>query len=166
MPYKLSLENGQTLAIGDHVTLSAEAQIKGIGPAGHSVQLYEMHPDDDHVVGLYSDTQLAGWGDLDGEVGDNHGWYVNVQDLIWLLEWNQGKAKIINSNFEFNGVQLKGSECKFLSSIQNTKDKLVFVELNEDVGGCSADGLGKRGHCVAVPSKIIKDVSKKKSNST
>ena len=31
-----------------------------------------------------------------------------------------------------------------------------FIELEEDVAGCSADGLGKTGHCVVVSAKDIK----------
>jgi hypothetical protein len=156
----IMLGNGTMVSIGQYVRLSTKAQDRGIGPRGNMVQLYEMHPDADDTIGLFSDSPIPGWGDLDGEVDDGHGWYVGIRDLDWIIEISEGKPKIISHNFEFNGVQLKGMDCKFLSILENTKENLAFVEFNEDIGGCSADGLGKRGHCVAVPRKIIKDRSK------
>jgi hypothetical protein len=156
----ITLDNGRTLTLGENVRLSKTAQERGVGPEGHTVQIYEMHPDSSHTVGLFSPTPIEGWSDLDGEVDHKHGWYVGIKDLNWIIESNEGKMKSISHNFEFNGVQLKGKKCKFLSILENTKDNLAFVEFEEDIGGCSADGLGKRGHCVAVPRKVIKDSSK------
>jgi len=49
-------------------------------------------------------------------------------------------------------VELGGKPCRMLAGLD---DGTVFVEFNEDVNGCSADGLGKAGHCVAVKTKIL-----------
>jgi hypothetical protein len=35
------------------------------------------------------------------------------------------------------------------------EDGTVFVEFEEDVNGCSADGLGRAGYCVAVNTKVL-----------
>jgi len=156
----IMLENGRMITVGEDIYLSKAAQDRGIGPKGQLIQIYELHPESSDTVGLFSETVIDGWSDLDGEVDNGHGWYVSIKDLNWIIESNEGRMKIVTRNFEFNGVRLKGNKCKFLSVLEGTKDNLAFVEFEEDIGGCSADGLGKRGHCVAVPRKIIKDSSK------
>jgi len=65
---------------------------------------------------------------------------------------------MINEQFEIGGklkhrgVDLEGKSCRMLAGLD---DGTVFVEFKEDVNGCSADGLGKSGHCVAVKTGIL-----------
>lgn len=40
----------------------------------------------------------------------------------------------------------------------NSSQGQSFVEFDEDVGGGSADGLGKTGFCVALPSELLENV--------
>lgn len=47
---------------------------------------------------------------------------------------------------------LKGLECKIITPLDSNN---VFVEFEEDVGGCSCDSMGKRGHCIAVRSDCL-----------
>ena len=158
---KLIMLNHKVYELGDMVTLNEEGERRGIGPAGLMVQLYDWHPDEHKVIGLYCEDSLSNWGTLDGEVSDQHGWWINIDELdICVVNPNKNRSvKIINKSLNIGGIELKGKECKLLCPIQNTD--MVFVEFNEDVNGCSADGLGKRGYCLGVPTNVLKDVKVK-----
>lgn len=59
---------------------------------------------------------------------------------------------VISKDMNFKGRNLKGMKCQFLIEVDSDT---AFVELEEDVGGCSADGFGKTGHCVVVNKGIL-----------
>jgi len=59
---------------------------------------------------------------------------------------------IIAVDYNFKGRNLKGMECELLADI----GKYVMVEMDEDVGGISCDGLGKKGHCIPISLDILK----------
>ena len=88
---------------------------------------------------------------MDGEVNEYRGWWIPADRLSYCIEENSGQFEI-GSDIDHKGVQLKGKPCKILASMG---DGSVFVEFEEDVNGCSADGLGKAGRCVAVNPGIL-----------
>jgi hypothetical protein len=91
------------------------------------------------------------WGDLDGEVENRKGWWINKDNLAKCVSgW--GGTYEVSVKLEHRGVNLKGKSCRMLAGLD---DGTVFVEFEEDVNGCSADGLGKTGHCVAVNTKLL-----------
>ena len=59
-------------------------------------------------------------------------------------------------DFNFKKRNLKGMRCKVIH--HNRSHGQSFVEFDEDVGGGSADGLGKTGFCVALPSELLENV--------
>jgi len=106
----------------------------------------------DGSIGLYSQDQLVDqWSDLDGEVENRRGWWVNKERLEKCIEGWGGEYHVAGK-LEHRGVDLKGKPCRMLAGLD---DGTVFVEFEEDVNGCSADGLGKTGHCVAVNTKVL-----------
>ena len=76
---------------------------------------------------------------------------MSADDLAQCIESFRGQYEV-SSKLENRGVDLKGRSCRMLAGFE---DGTVFVEFEEDVNGCSADGLGKAGHCVAVNTKVL-----------
>jgi hypothetical protein len=104
------------------------------------------------LIGLYSPSKrIANWSDLDGEVGSGKGWWISAKDLARCTD-APNLEYVIGKEFAYRGEDLKDKPCKILAGLD---DGTVFVELEEHVSGCSADGLGKAGHCVAVPRDIL-----------
>jgi hypothetical protein len=66
----------------------------------------------------------------------------------------------ITKDVEFKKHPLKGMKCRIVTSLSNGDH---IVELEENVGGLSADGLGKQGHCVVISPSHLKTVKEKKS---
>jgi hypothetical protein len=102
---------------------------------------------------------MSGWGDLDGMVGTRRGWWLSTTELEKCIDSDDQDYEVIK-DLEHRGVQLKGMVCRKLANL-NDGAGTIFVEFEKDVNGCSADGLGKAGHCVALSHKILK-VKKKK----
>lgn len=157
MPVKL---NGRMFNTGDNVTLNNRARhhIPGVSE-GLTVEIHIIRAGQPPVVGLYSPGgRIDGWADLDGNVSSRRGWWISTEELELCVHEGAGEYEVTKS-FEHRGVQLKGKACKHLVTMH---DGTVFVEFDEDVNGCSADGLGKAGHCVALDRKILKIQDKKK----
>lgn len=100
------------------------------------------------------------WSDLDGAVERYKGWWVRTCDLGECIEETDCSGFEVAVEFEHCGIKLKGKHCHILGTLDNGT---VFVEFDEDVNGCSADGLGKSGHCVALKAKLL--ASRKRSKS-
>ena len=161
---KLLQHEGDNIEIrlGEILTLNTRAQSAGVGQAGSKVEIFMWHYDYAHLVGLraYEPEYMPGWNDLEGEVGDEQGWWMEMPDLMRYTNIVRPRQMVVSKNHMFKGKELKDMPCKFLAYIQKTK--LSFVEFEEDIGGCSADGLGRRGHCIAVPTNILKTEPAKK----
>lgn len=126
---------------------------------GLSVEILIVRSGSSPTIGLHSpDQRIDGWGDLEGNVGSRRGWWVAASELESCIREAAHEYEV-NKDFEHRGVQLKGKKCKQLASMQ---DGTIFVEFEEDVNGCSADGLGRAGHCVALDHKILKVCKQKK----
>lgn len=119
------------------------------GPEGLEVVLLFIRGTD---LGLYSPTKrISNWGDLDGEVESERGWWIGASSLEKGIQMYDGEYEV-GIDLEQRGVNLKGKPCRMLASLDNGT---VFVEFDEDVNGCSADGLGKTGHCVALKTEVL-----------
>lgn len=125
---------------------------------GLSVEIMRIRGGSPTLVGLHSpDERIDGWGDLDGHTGNRRGWWVSANELSGcIIEGNDDFE--VSKDIEHRGVKLKGKTCRRLATMS---DGSIFVEFDEDVNGCSADGLGKTGHCVALSPSALK-VKKKK----
>jgi len=153
--------NGRIFKQGDMVTLNDKAASHINGPAGLRVQLYSIDSDGNQI-GLYSpDKRIDSWGDLHGHVSSFRGWYVSVTELAMIIEQDDAPYEIAKA-ITYRGKELKGMTCRLVAALDK---HLMFVELEEHVDGCSADGLGKTGHCVAVPSNSVKRIKKSEKKS-
>lgn len=148
MPHEIMV-NGQKIRRGDSIRLNENAPAICRAPVGHMVLVHIIKA---NLVGLYSPgKKLSHWGDLDGEVADGKGWWIEIDNLSRCID-SSAVEYVIGNEFKHRGVDLKDKPCKILAGLE---EGMVFVELEEHVSGCSADGLGKAGHCVAVPRGIL-----------
>ena len=102
-------------------------------------------------IGLVSDRPRDGWHDLDGHCKSNCGYWVEPRELTKYYAVVKDKH-VVSANVQFKGRSLKGMGCKILSNLPKSK---IFVELDENVGGASGDGLGKKGHCVVLRKENV-----------
>jgi len=154
--------NGKSYNLGDTITFTKQARSICHAPNGLSVEIkfITVNSNGKYSVGLYSPHQkVEEWSDLDGEVGSRRGWWIDAISLEKCIE-NLGGEFVIDKPLEHRGINLKGKLCRMLAHPDNGT---IFVEFNEDISGCSADGLGKAGHCVAVKSNILTKKKRKKS---
>lgn len=148
MPLEVII-NGRKLRRGDMIKLNENAPAICRAPKGQEVYIHIIK---NNLVGLYSpEKRMSHWGDLDGEVGDGKGWWIERDNLARCID-SGDVEHLISKEFTHRGTDLKDKPCKILAGLD---DGLVFVEFEEHVSGCSADGLGKAGHCVAVPRGIL-----------
>jgi len=144
--------NGRKYECGEFVTLNHRAPSRVQAPIGTKVELFSISKDGSRVS-LYSPHKhIDGWSDLSGKVKNGHGWCVKTKDLSSLVD-RDDRVYEIGYGVSYRGKNLKGKLCKVVADIE---DNMAFVELQEHVGGCSADGLGKMGHCVAIPNKSLR----------
>lgn len=91
-------------------------------------------------------------------------WVVEYVNMFILYKDAEPKGKMtVNKNLMFKRKNLKGKTCKILASLDEHN---VFVEMEEDIGGGSCDGLGKGGHCVPIEREFltkVKDENKTKA---
>ena len=140
------------------IKLNAFAEDEGIAPEGTTPIVYKIQRvfngeyDDDQIALYNQDYKIDGWHDLDGQVDSGRGRWFGATELGQYIDVPDGQV-VINKDINFKGRNLKGMKCQFLIEVGADT---AFVELEEDVGGCSADGFGKAGHCVVVNRGILK----------
>jgi hypothetical protein len=99
---------------------------------------------------------LDGWHDLDGDLNDNLGYYMKLVQLdsFWQNTVIRDiRGKVID-NYEHKGTDIKGYEFRLIQV--DEESNLVLVELDKYVDGFSGDSMGKKGHCLLLPTEITK----------
>lgn len=105
-------------------------------------------------IGIASYKALESWGDLNGKVPPCCGLWISVKVMMNHFELDRiGRKVVIKDKFVFKRRNLKGKVCKIVGILPSSK--IMFVELQEHIDGCSADGLGKAGHCILIPQKHL-----------
>jgi len=156
MPQSIKIA-GKIIRVGDRLRGNYSAPERGFGREGDMVTVIRITSD--KRLGIRSEKRLEGWGDLDGLVPRRQGYWATrevIHDNFDLVE----PKFIVNANVQHKKHSLKGMKCTLLRDIGD--GEYSFVELEENVGGGSADGLGKAGHCVLVPAGSLKEVPVKK----
>lgn len=96
------------------------------------------------------------WEAAGGMTGPNCGLKMCVVEyavMFTLYKDSEPKGKMtVNRDLMFKRTNLKGKSCKILARLNSNN---VFVEMEEDVGGGSCDGLGKGGHCVPIEQEFL-----------
>jgi hypothetical protein len=154
------------VAIGDTFATTEKAAHEGHGNEGDIVRvkvIKERNDSDNRfLIGLVSEIPNGNWSNLDGAVAPGHGYYFRRRELFSYFVPIIMERMMINDSYTFRKLELQGMECNMLAFLPDGKS--VFVEFDKDVGGCASDGLGKAGHCLAVPKEILKKVKKVKKN--
>lgn len=146
--------NGRTYAEGDSLTLNHNAPSICYAPNGLQVVIKKIRSDES--IGLYSpNRRIDEWHDLEGRVGNCRGYWVQLPQLTRCVSLGDTKYVVIN-DLVSRGVELKGLRCQILTMLESGS---LFVEFDEHVNGCSADGHGKSGHCVSLEQKDLKQVA-------
>jgi hypothetical protein len=145
---------------GDVFSVNRRGAERGFGPVGAVLSIFTVKMDgDDPSYGIFSEKHNNNFHDLGGLVESGHGYWFSSRDIHeGLNPYNQ--SFVISSDFEFRGKNLKGLAARRIQHLSNADHSLVEVE--KDVGGGSGDGLGKKGRCIVVPNKILKEKSNKK----
>jgi hypothetical protein len=157
MPKHITIGD-KRLCIGNKVRSTERAAENGICSADMILTVHQFKGDGELLVGLYSERRLGGWGDLDGAVPSKQGFWATRDVILDNFELISNDY-IITGNESFKGKNLKNMRCKILHV--DRRSGATFVELDKNVGGGSADGSGRRGHCVVVSQKSL--VKKKQS---
>lgn len=113
----------------------------------------------DLQIGLVSIKPVDGWHNLNGMCKDGYGYWIEPRHIKQTFNITESRH-IVKANVSFKKKQLMGMECNILTNLPRSK---VFVELAENVGGASCDGLGKKGHCVVLRKEHIGPMTEKNS---
>lgn len=146
------------LRIGDVLIATSEVGGSGLCEEGELLTVAGVHPGaKESHYGLVSKRKRSGWHRLDGLCEDGHGYWVPLS-LIKKCLRPYNSEMIVEENFEHRGRNLRGMKCRMLSDLSYSDQ--ILVEMAENVGGSGGDGLGKAGHCVLLPRKVVRENKK------
>lgn len=140
------------IKIGDKLRSNNNANDNGLCPPNMLVTVKTFRNDGEILIGLCSDQRVDGWGNLDGKVLSRTGYWASRDCIMDNFDYLTNDHEVIE-DYKFKGVNLRGMSCVLLHHDQ--RNGQCFVELDEDVGGGSADGMGRKGHCVVVPASKL-----------
>lgn len=135
------------ISTGQYLSLSPEGAAEGWGAAGDIATVMEINTNKlgSTYVFLEKEEEHENWEDgccLELDTKTLVKWF-NVE-LAGPME--------INCHYLFRKQNLKGMKCRVLALLDRRD---VIVELEKDVGGNSADGIGKRGHCIPIKKEFL-----------
>jgi len=176
--------NDTGLFVGDFYKITGSGEEEHMGPAGTTVKLVciwdnmtnNYVPDNDWVVidglgssryslGMYcDDTSRDYWGNLNGYCENYHGNWVRAGDVFSGRLYKRikkaagssdDKVRFIKTDLIYKRKSLIGKKCRIIRPFKRFGSSSYFVEFDEEIGGCSCDGLGKAGHCLPVHAKFL-----------
>ena len=151
---------GVKIYLGDKLRANKSAQSRGVCKCDEIVEVRTFRIGDRVHIGLYSHQPIKGWGDLDGMVPPRQGLWQESRYLLNFFDLIQ-QDKVVVKDFNFKKKNLRGMRCKVVYDNYRGQS---FVEFDEDIGGGSADGLGKSGYCVGLPSELLENVEESPKN--
>ena len=143
----------RTFSVGDKFTANAEAESSNICAKGHVITLRIIS--DDPEVGISSDIEMPNWGDLDGTISDGHGLWITIDSFINCFTVPSNRKVVVSGDMQYKKQNLRGMKGKLLKNVNGCGEDHCFVEMESNIGAGSADGLGKKGHCVLVPMPLL-----------
>ena len=132
--------------VNDSIVANACSEGLGICNSGEVFKIVLINSGKDPLIGIKSDKLRLDWHDLDGHVQNGFGLWINEDTLLTCFTLYHRLYEIFEDVY-FKSHNLKGRKCKILSDVLSDN---CMVELEENVGGGSGDGLGKNGHCVLI----------------
>ena len=145
---------GTVCSEGDKLTLNRRAEVDGFGTRGDTATIKEIiqNSGENTVIVVVKDQAHSSW-----RRGHTLKFGINNLRRYFTID-SQLKELYVSGKFVYKGKDLRGKKCKPLAVVGNSD---YIVEFAEDIGGCSGDGLGKLGHCVAVDKKLLKSKKRK-----
>ena len=147
---------GRIVTKGDILLGTMKSQKRKICDNGGFVKISKLIATGPHSY----DVALVVLENGDRNIGSNS-FYIDSKMLFDYFEPTDQKSKIrkqehklINQRYKFKGRNLEGEDCVVLRPCCNGKN--CFVEFEHNIGGGGADGTGKFGHCIVVPTEILK----------
>jgi hypothetical protein len=152
--------SGHTLTVGDKRRVNTEGKRRGLGSVGEVLTIEKIGGRDgsDTQIGLVANRRHEGWHNLDGNCPNGCGYWVSFSKAVMGTDKTDEVVEI-TGDVTFKGRKLKGRRARKLTTLSHAP--MVFVEFDENIGGSSADGMGKRGHCALVPLEKLKSVKDK-----
>lgn len=160
--HSVNIDN-RTLSLGDTLEATEAAAHEGHGEVGEFVRVHiiKERSSGSFLIGLINERRNENWSNLDGEVASGHGYFFRRRDVFTYFTPVSTERMSVKDSFMFRKLELQGMECDILAFLPDGTS--VFVQFDKDVGGCASDGLGKAGHCLAVPKAILKEARKDKN---
>lgn len=149
---KLVVIGDKRIKVGDKLRSNERAYENGICKPGIIVTVSVIKSVGEDMIGLSSTSRMTGWGSLDGFVSPKQGYWVNRDSLMDNFELITNDH-VVSADITFKKHSIKGMRCKILHT--DTRTMYSFIEVEKNVGGGSADGLGRSGHCIAIPHKAL-----------
>ena len=149
---------GRRIKTGDTFTLNLIAENHSDGWDGLGVRIGALSTSPGNEggpgtkIGIIADERSDHFHTLDGMAPERKGYWLTLEEAFAYLDLVQLKQQYIISDVIYRKTNLKGMKCNIISSIGEND---YMVELEEDIGGSSGDGMGKKGHCIPVPTKIV-----------
>ena len=157
----IKLNDGRTLTIGDSLIIVDSSLGGPFRPVGKKFKVGALTNDGDIHIGIFSEKPVDGWHDLGGKVPMGHGYWLGVGDVARFFDLVVTDY-VIKSSMIYKNIELKGKKCSLLRLMS---DDLMLIEFEENIGGGSGDGLGKKGHCIIVSSSMLEEAKKEKNKS-
>jgi hypothetical protein len=143
---------------GERLKLTQKGAAQNLGNTGDYATILEIlrgknMPANEACVYLEKEEEHDSW---------EEGLYLEVWvgDLVNWFYIEKAGPMVVNRDYKFRKQNLKGMRCRVLAPLGRD----VVVEMEEDVGGSSADGIGKRGHCIPIKKEFLTVSSEKESS--
>ena len=81
-----------------------------------------------------------------------------IGDFVRIFSNQRSRTQVVNRDFMYKKRNLKGERCRILANIDRRD---VFVEMENNIGGGSCDGIGKKGHCIHIKKEFLISSNKK-----
>jgi len=154
--------DGTWLNEGEVVYLSLKGEMENFGRQGDIASIhgiYEANYNDDLPrIAVVRQGCHDRWGSLDDEVDSGTGLVFRATNFLKYFDIKQTRVKVLKHTTPA-GVKMDGRRGTLLAYMSDGEH--CFVEFDENIGGGSADGLGKDGHCLLLRHDAIKRVSKR-----
>lgn len=136
------------ISVGQEVRLTTNGEAQGFGHRGDIAVVVDIedndHPPDAEICVERTHVHHA-WED---------GRYLTVWvgDFIRMFSHHELGPMVVNRDFMFKKINLKGMECRIVA---NLGTRHVFVEMEKNIGGGSCDGMGRQGHCIPIKREFL-----------
>ncbi|MEA3296170.1 MAG: hypothetical protein U9Q27_03480 [Patescibacteria group bacterium] len=149
----------EDLQIGMTFIITKEGEQKyGWGPEGSKAIIKAIKIDTfgKLIVGMYFEKPCnPAYHSLNDLVEHGHGYWLTLMQLLSNSSFRFLPENIIlNPDIKLKEKNIGNKEGRILKHIFDTK--YIMVELLDNVGGCSGDGIGKAGHCVILNKDKIR----------